>query len=290
MSFLKGRIRDLYRRDTQECLNYALDYIKDLETAFFTLKQIITFKEKSKLGELLSRTFTLERVANFFPLLIATWIRFRTEKGKLESTLNLIEIIVYRVYAIGRRRADTGIGRLYDLAYKVHRKNLEYDKIIEELTQLVRYYEGDRAFERDLKVENFYNRVAKRDIKYLLFEYERFLREQSREPLDIRLEDILTDKFEIEHIWASDPSKLGLSEDLREIHEQYKNKLGNLTIASRAWNSKWGNNPFNAKRKEYEDSILRVQKELSNPNEWDKEQVEKREGRIICFALGKWKT
>lgn len=167
---------------------------------------------------------------------------------------------MFRVYAIGRRRADTGVGWLYSLAYRVHRENLEYEKIMEELRELIRYYEEDRDFERDLKVENFYSRVANRDIKYLLFACERFLREQSREPLDIRLEDILSDKFEIEHIWASDPSKLDLSEDLLEIHEQYKGKLGNLTIASKSWNSKWG-----------------------------KEQIEERESGIIKFALRKWK-
>lgn len=287
--FLKRRIRDLYRGDTQECLNSALEYTKDLETAFFTLKEIITFKKENRAGELLKKIFTLERVANFFPLLIATWIRFRKEEEKIESILSLIEAIVFRVYAIGRRRADTGVGWLYSLAYRVHRGNLEYEKIMEELRELIRYYEEDRDFERDLKVENFYSRVANRDIKYLLFECERFLREQSREPLDIRLEDILSNKFEIEHIWASDPSKLDLSKDLLEIHEQYKDKLGNLTIASKSWNSKWGNNPFDVKRKEYENSILRVQKELSDFNKWGKEQIEERESGIIKFALRKWK-
>lgn len=287
--FLKRLIRDLYRRDTQECLNYALEYTKDLEKAFFTLKEIITFKKENRAGELLTKIFTLERVANFFPLLIATWIRFRKEEEKIESTSSLIEAIVFRVYAIGRRRADTGVGWLYSLAYRVHRENLEYEKIMEELRELIRYYEKDRDFERDLKVENFYSRVPNRDIRYLLFEYERFLREQSREPLDIRLKDILSDKFEIEHIWASDPSKLDLSEDLLEIHEQYKDKLGNLTIASKSWNSKWGNNPFDVKRKGYENSILRVQKELSDFNKWGKEQTEERESGVIKFALRKWK-
>jgi len=76
---------------------------------------------------------------------------------------------------------------------------------------------------------------------------------------------------------------------LLEIHEQYKDKLGNLTIASKSWNSKWGNNPFDVKRKGYENSILRVQKELSDFNKWGKEQIEERESGIIKFALRKWK-
>jgi len=289
LSFLKEKIRHLYREDEKESLSYALEYPKDLKKAFFTLKEIITFREENRIGELLTKIFTLERVANFYPLLIATWIRFRDKKEKIESILSLIEVIVFRVYAIGRRRADAGEGWLYDLAYKIHRENLEYERIIEELRELIRYYEDDRNFERDLKVENFYDRVARRDKMYLLFEHEKFLRERSQELLDIRLEGILTPKFEIEHIWADDPSKLNLSEDLKEIHEQYKDKLGNLTIAAKSWNARWGNEPYETKRKEYQNSILRVQKQLSEFEEWSKEQIEKRENEIIKFAIERWR-
>ncbi|MCK4733243.1 MAG: DUF262 domain-containing protein [Methanophagales archaeon] len=290
LSFLKEKIRRLYREDNEQSLNYALEYTKDLEKAFFTMKEIITFGKENRIGKLLTKIFTLERVANFYPLLIATWIRFRNEKEKIESILSLIEVIVFRVYSIRRRRADTGESWLYDLAYRVHREDLQYNMIIKELGELIRYYEEDIDFERDLKVENFYDRIARRDKIYLLFEYEKFLREQSREPLDIRLEDILTPKFEIEHIWPDDASKLNLSEDLKEIHEQCKDKLGNLTIASKSWNARWGNESFETKRKEYQNSTLRIQKELSDFEEWNKEQIEKRETHIIKFAIERWKV
>lgn len=288
MRFLRGKIRGMYRSKPSKCLDYALDYTKDLESAFFTLKEITTFNEKNKTGDLLTRVFTLERVANFFPLLIASWIRFKKETGKLEGILSKIEDIVFRIYAIGRRRADTGEGWLYDLAYRVHKEKLGYDEIIDELSELIDYYEDDKDFGRDLRVENFYARVATRDTKYLLFEYERFLREQSREPLDIGLEDILQPTFEIEHIWAHDPSKLGLSEELLEVHEQYRDKLGNLTVASKSWNAQWGNQPFSFKRKSYRKSILRVQKELSDLRKWGRKQIDEREDKIIEFALTQW--
>jgi len=174
------------------------------------------------------------------------------------------------------------------LAYRVHKETLGYDEIKNELSELIDYYEDDKDFERDLGVENFYDRVATRDTKYLLFEYERFLREQSREPLDIRLEDILRPTFETEHIWSQDPSKLGLSEELLEVHEQYRDKLGNLTMASKSWNAEWGNQPFSFKRKGYRKSILRVQKELSDLRKWGKKQIDKREDKIIEFVLTRW--
>ncbi len=106
--------------------------------------------------------------------------------------------------------------------------------------------------------------------------------------MDIGLEDILQPTFEIEHIWAHDPSKLGLSEELLEVHEQYRDKLGNLTVASKSWNAQWGNQPFSFKRKSYRESILRVQKELSDLRKWGRKQIDEREDKIIEFALTQW--
>ena len=290
LDFLKERVRQLYRTDEKQCLKYVLKYTKDLRKAFYALKEIITFQGENRIGKLIKKLFILERVANFYPLLIATWIRFRDEKEKMEGILSLIETIAFRVYAIGRRRADTGESWVYNLAYKVHSENLGYDEIIEELRSLIRYYEDDTDFKRDLKVENFYSRVSTRDKKYLLFEHEKFLRQKGLEPLDIKLDDILTLDFEIEHIWASDPSNLKLSEVMKETHEKYKDRLGNLTLASKSWNSSWGNKPFDIKKKEYRNSNLRVQRDLSDFAEWGKDQIEERESGIIEFASERWKT
>ncbi len=128
---------------------------------------------------------------------------------------------------------------------------------------LINKYQGTKEFKLNLTAENFFDRVDTADKKYLLFEYEKFLREQAKEPLDIHLKNILSEKFEIEHVWARDTSKLNLSEESEDIHEHYQDKLGNLTLASDSWNSKWRNSPFADKKEDYKDSNLRVQRELS---------------------------
>jgi len=288
LPFLREKIREMYRGDLTKCLDYAIDYTRDLESAFFTLQEVITFIGTNRTGDLLNRIFRLQRVANFFPLLIAIWIRYRMKKDKLDSILSKIETIAFRVYAIGRRRADSGEGWLYDLAYQINRGKVGYDGIMNELRQFIGEYEDDRDFERDLRVENYYDRVATRDKKYLFFEYERNLREEAKEPLNISLEDILEPKFEVEHVWADDPSKLGLSEGLLEIHEKNKHKLGNLTLASKSWNARWHNEPFSIKRKEYRNSNLRVQRDLSHFYKWTQQRIRDRENRIIEFALKRW--
>ena len=40
--------------------------------------------------------------------------------------------------------------------------------------------------------------------------------------------------------------------------------MGNLTLASKSWNSGIGNRLFSAKKEKYQNSVLRIQKELSD--------------------------
>lgn len=290
LDFLKEKIRGMYREDKEKCLNFVLEYTKDLEKAFFALKEIINYRKDDEIGILLGKIYILGRVANFYPILITSWIKFKDEQEKIEELLKIIEIFSFRVYSIGRKRSDAGISSIYSLAYEVRSNKMMHVELIIKLMRLIHEYQGTKEFRINLKTENFYSRVDNADKKYLLFEYEKSLREQAREPLDIHLENILSEKFEIEHIWARDASKLNLSEELLETHEQYKDKLGNLTLASDSWNSKWRNSPFADKKKDYKDSNLRVQRELSSSSDWDKKQIEEREKRIVKFVFKRWRV
>jgi len=71
------------------------------------------------------------------------------------------------------------------------------------------------------------------------------MRQELREPIDFDLDAILTDKFDIEHIWANNPDVIPTG--LEQVHDENKNRLGNLTIASASWDRSWGNHPL-AKR------------------------------------------
>lgn len=287
LDFMKKAIREIYQKDKEKCLKFVLKYTEDLEKAFFAATEIINFKETNKIGIVLDKLFSLERVANFFPLLVATWITFKHDEEKLREILKLVEVFTFRVYVVGRRRADTGEASACRLAYRIYSENLGFEEILHEIEVLIDYYEDDESFQSDMKLERFYKRTSGRDIKYLFYEYEKFLREQAEEPLEINLPSILSRKFEIEHIWADNPEDI--PESLEDIHEQCKDKLGNLTIASEKWNKQWGNKPFAEKRNEYAKSSLRVQRELSIFNEWNQKTIEDRESKVIKFALQRWR-
>lgn len=287
LNVLKGKVRKLYREDKPKALKYVLEYVANLERAFFAFKEIVTYQEGDKVEDQLNKIFMLRRVAPFYPLLITTWTKFKNEKEKMEEILKLIETFVFRTYAICGRRADAGESSFYSLAYRVHKGELEFHEIKEKLRVEIEFYADDERFELGSHDSNFYEEMPASDIKYLLFEYENHLREEAKEPLNIGLKKILSQEYTIEHIWPKNP--LNIPEDSRGIHEKYKHRLGNLTIASKSWNSRWGTSPFNSKKREYINSVLRIQKELSNYPAWGNEQIEERETRIVKFALKRWK-
>jgi uncharacterized protein with ParB-like and HNH nuclease domain len=288
LDYLKNVARNCYRTRKDECLQYIMKYTEDLEKAFFAATEIISAGKTEESGIILNRLFTLERVANFFPMMTATWMRFKNDEEKLKEILRLVESFTFRVYVIGRRRADTGEALADRLSFKIHNNLVEFESICEELRGMISTYENDLNFQNDLKFTEFYDRLSRRDLKYLLFEYEKWLREQVREPIDFELEAILTDQFDIEHIWANNPDII--PSGLEQIHTDYKDKLGNLTIASAAWNRSWGNRAFSQKKAHYSGSSFRIQRELSSFNTWGQNEILDREDQLVAFALQRWKT
>jgi len=301
IDYLKGNITRIYRGNKDRCFKEIMNYAHDLEKAFYAAKEIYTMNTSDRVKEWLERVFFLGRMGNFLPLLIACWIKFRGDESKLVEILSLIETYIFRVYVIGRRRADTGRSSLYELAHHIYTETIDHEQLVEKLKELIWRYERDARFEEHLRSKDFYKaRVRPKDIRYLLFEYERYLCEKAREPFKLsidclrwRKEDgrIIRPNVEIEHIWPEIlPRELEskLSEEEKRLHEEYKHKLGNLTLASPGWNSSMGNKPFIEKKDYYRDSSFRVQRELVKYEKWGPEEIEQRENEIIMFAKRRW--
>jgi hypothetical protein len=285
MESLKEKLRDLYRSDKVKCLQYISEYSKDLEASFLALKEIVYYNKHDELGSWLGKLFTLKRITNFVPLLISQWIKNKNQSEKIVKALSLMESFSFRVYAIGHKRSDTAEGPLHELAHDYYKNQKSFSQTEEELKRLIVYYEDETNFDDDLKVENFYDKIPSRDIKFLMYEYEQFLRNKSKEPLEESIDNWLSEKFEIEHIW---PDNESVSKSLVEEHEANKHRLGNLTVASKFWNSSWGNKPFKSKRSQYDKSSLRIQRELSKHEKWRQAEIMARQESICAFAKLRW--
>jgi len=280
----KENITNLYRKDDPKLKQTIMNYAEDLECAFSALKEISTYKDNDEIKELLDRIFYLGRIANFLPILITFWIKIK-EKDFIKKLLQIIEIFSFRVYGIGKRRSYTAESALYRLAHQFYKNILERVSLFEQILDTILRYEGDSNFKKNLD-NDFYNRISRKDITYLLFEYEKQLRIESGEPFEIKINQYYSDDFDIEHIWAQNPRNL--DEDQEDIHKDIVNKIGNLTIAPDGWNKKWQNSSFEEKVPDYEKSILRMQRNLSRYKEWDASSIELRNDLLKEFCLDRW--
>ena len=294
LDHLKDRIREMLKRDPEECVNYVLKYARDLEQAFFAVRGIADTHNQDRSGSTLSKLFMAGRMGNIFPLLMASWLQFRHDPERMENILRLMEAFVVRAYMVGGRRSDTGRVRCYQIARNLHLKGKGYDWLVNEFKRLIESYGDDDRFTRNLRSQDSYNRLGSRTIKYILTQYEVLLRTGSDVPFGLeQQEKILSPDYEVEHIWAQTPS-VPLNEEERLVLDANVHRLGNLTIASQSWNKSMGNKPFNEKKWQpgnkpsYSVSSLLVQRELAECDAWDKTRIDKREEKIIAFALQRW--
>ena len=295
---LKSRIRDILRSNQDECVQYVLDYTKDLERAFFAVKDIVDSYERGDgvLSERIDKIFLIQRLNRIFQILIASWLGFRDEPARLAKILDLIEAFVIRVYVVSRYADGTGEGALNRLAHRVHSQGMCYEDLIAELKRIILHYSDDQRFEESLRTEGLYRLLSARNIKYLLTEYEIYIRKVAKEDLTLAQAEILSNgnMWQVEHIWPQNPAAGELPEEMRAQHQQQVHKLGNLTVT--AWNPSLSNKPFKQKRdgdpeiRAYQNSVLRIQQDLKNYSEWTPQTIQEREDAIVEWAMDRWKV
>ncbi len=287
MRLLKDLLMRKSREDPEDCGAYIPTYTRDLRNAFDTMRDIAKRRqEQSELGSTIDRLFLLERMANLYPLLIAAWQRFGKDSQRQEI-LRLFEAFVFRVYRVVGYRSHTGRSSLNALAYQVHRDNLTVADFLQRLRQLNLDYVNDDTFRRHLSATHCYPNLRTRTIKYLLAEYEMKLRTDAGERLSLNLPQILSPEYETEHILPQHPVG-GLGQEEAAAHEEIVHRLGNLTIASKNWNRRMGNRPFDEKKTYYCDSSLRVQRDLETCEQWNESSIQERGAKIIDFAMRRW--
>ena len=301
MRVLKDLLMEKSRKDEKDdCERFIRSYASSLRQAFETMRDIAKRRrDGSALGGAIDRLFLVGPVGNLYPLLIAAWQKFG-EDSQRKEILHLFEAFVFRAYRVVRYRSHTGRASLEWLARKVHRDNLTVANFLQRLRGLNLEYVSDDRFRRHLSGTHCYPNFGTRTIKYLLAEYEMKRRANERDRLALDLAQILSPEYETEHILPQHPEG-GLDQEEAAAHEEIVHRLGNLTIASKEWNRKMGNRPFDEKRDGrrdgesdckkicYRNSILHVQRDLAKSKEWNEESIRERGTKIIDFALHRWR-
>ena len=299
--------------DDEEKVRDVMEYTQQLRSSFNAIYKIQSLAtDDHEVEKRLKRLLTPGTFGNFYPLLIASWIKYNDgtySPSEYAELLDRIETFIFRVYSATQRTTRTGRRKFYDLARDIHLHNLTPSEAVEKMDQHINYYCDDDKLLDDLQDNNVFNHYGsnrKDDLRYLLYFYELDL-EEDEENLNLDFEDTVKNtheehKITVEHIWPRDPSELNLTEDeIATQHNANKHRLGNLALMTWSWNSGEQNQPFDSKRSTYLDSNIRMLNEVADTvkrdewgspgwdeDEWGVEQIERREEKIIDFILERW--
>lgn len=286
------------------CIEEIDSYTNSLKRYYSHMESIGTYGDgsdyDSDLNWELQKLFTLGRLGNFYPLLLALWDEFeggRLARDELYEILQLIEVASFRIYSIADRRSDTGESKFYSLANSVANSDKDADWVISKLQSHIESLEYD--FADSLRNPNAYKRFRYKDIRYLFYSYDLYLREKgmggAAPSLEKAVENANND-YTIEHIWPQNTSKLNLSEEEELIHDELKHSLGNLTLAVDSRGSAWSNLPYSVKRDrveenrpDYLNSDFPMTRKISREYKaWGKDRIESRLGELIDYAEKRW--
>jgi len=77
-------------------------------------------------------------------------------------------------------------------------------------------------------------------------------------------------------------------EEIRALHRENLNKIGNLTIIKGEWNISMSNRLFSEKKEDYRKSEFQITKDLSNYYKWTFEEIDKRSKQLAEEACKIW--
>lgn len=141
------------------------------------------------------------------------------------------------------------------------------------------YYPKNEEFIREFKTRDMYHN---KNISYILKKME--LQQQSKEVIDF-------DSLTIEHVMPQTLSdewvKYIAREDCNEFHNNYVNRIGNLTLT--AYNSEMSNKLYSEKKEHTDFSRLVLNSYFKNVDNWKTENdIDLRADSLVKIALKLW--
>ena len=269
--------------DLEEFLQDWMKYAK----AYSMLLKPNLNSEKNQLNNALNDTINLN-MKTTFPFLLG--ILHDTNEGLIstEDTIKILRLI--ESYSVRRSICSIQGGALSQAMASLYKEvkdkykddfyNECYVKIATKLVSINTnaYFPKDGQFGDEFTTRDMYSSPLRR---YILDKLENSY--QNKELVNL-------ENLTIEHIMPNtitDEWKRYLNMDnVEEFHEQYKNRIGNLTLT--AYNSEMGQKLFDEKKNNSDFSRLCLNKYFENVQFWNKYEIEKRGKQLFNDALKIW--
>lgn len=276
-----------------EFKKYQRSNFQDVDSIRLLLKELLSFskyytsiflgkEENPKLKDAFS-AFKHLGIGVSAPFLLQVYKDYEDQKISLDEFVaiaNLIESYVFRrtICAIPSISFSKTFAEFYK-KYVQEDNYLESVKAGFQVLQSYKSFPSDKEFIEDLKV----NANGTNLTHYLLEKLENFDRK----------EKISSGEYTIEHIMPQTLTRQwekNLGKDFEEIHEEYINNLGNLTLTG--YNSEYSNRSFKEKKTikgGFNESPLKLNKSVKNKDTWDEKAIQNRAKKLAAKAVKIWR-
>lgn len=234
-------------------------------------------------------------LASFLPLLMALRLRHSGDGRAYVEVTKLCEKYAFRVYRWLRLRSNAGQTRLFRLGHSFYQGEASLTGLKWRLVRLILRYAPDSAFAArfENEDENWYQWAG---IKYFLYEYERHLAAERRVPVRLDWETVEHRSDTIEHILPQTKDRRGYWRKRfpRSLYRRWLHDIGNLTLTLD--NTALGNRPFQSspgregKRDIYQESVVLMERELAEYDDWTPEAARARREKLRDWALERWQV
>lgn len=282
-------LKDEFKKANPENkVTWIKEYILELHATFSNVKKFELFNSEYK-----NYLDILGISAFIYPFIIKGFAYFGDDDKKLNELFQILEIVLFRAKLINSRA---------NIQERLNKILLDFNGDILMLRESVinklkeSGYWGDENTENSLYSNMYGNNV----VNYMLWRYENFLQTKG-----YSIQKFSIENEQIEHISPKQPDNGVIKNgyDIDENHEydeefktEYLNCIGNLMLISGSHNASIGNKPFKDKIESYnKNPLLNQQAEIKefavNENGniiWKKESIDKRQEKIVKFAIATW--
>lgn len=242
-----------------------------------------------KLGELYQnpRLQAVTQISHARLLAVALLTAEHLTEEDRKTALNQWERVTFRIFGLFNKDSRHCVGEYTSLAHRIGKK-LPVKPIIMQLKHIGKKYPINDAVEQ-LRCADNYNGWT-HELRYFFYRYEEYLAKQSNARISSEVWELIwnaSPDHSIEHIIPQeyrqnvDWVKLGDIDD--QIH-----RLGNLGLLNPNDNSRAGNKNFNSKSLIYNNSNLRLMKEVADYGDWNLITIEQRERELVEWAKQEW--
>ena len=284
---LRDNIRSYVDCLRKSCKAYCDIIAPDRDKAFDSFD---SSKHKKEIVEYSQKLVQMNTTASFVPLLMSLRLNNCDPKEYLDI-LKICEIYAFRVFIIMQKRTNAGQSAMYRGAHYYYKGEWNYNDVDAEIRWYLTHFCNKKTYEYNVDlIDDWYNWKG---IKYLLFEYEKYLAAGANVNLDWKTFQKKDKKDTIEHILPQTPEKqYWLDRWSKNDIEEITHDLGNLVVTLD--NPSYGNKGFDEKKGTagtgncYANSALFSERELSNFAEWTRKEYEIRRSKIGDWMKSRW--